>query len=120
MGIYEQLNHPYRQIVDRLVAYARLTDWHTCHRLLSQTYAALDRGRDRFPGIEPSRDFSHIVGAMIERLDAPPVDDIVQAVIYAVSAEEEHRKASQAWFDRHPTAFDAIWRSPPDGDARLH
>lgn len=110
MGIYPQLSHPYRQIVDRLVAHTRHSDWRTCHGLLSHTYAALDRGRDRFPGIEPSRDFSHIVGAMIERLDDPPVDGVVQAVIYAVSAEEQHRKASAAWFDQHPKIYDAIWK----------
>lgn len=120
MGIYDALTPGYQQIVDRLTAYARLTGWRTCHGFLTSTYAALGRGRDRFPGIEPSRDFSHIVGAMIERMGEPGIDDMTQAVIYAVSAEEAHRKASQAWFDRNPAAFDAIWGREPGSGTPLH
>ncbi len=115
MQIYQSLIPPYQQIVDRLVAYARFSDWQTMRVFLASTYEKLTLNAEKFPAIEPEVDFSHMVAAMIERLEAPRVADADQAVVYAVSAEVAHRDASEDWFASHPQEFDAIWASANRG-----
>lgn len=103
---YDSLIPPYRQIVDRLAAYTRLSDWHGCRSALTSTYEALLRHEG---GVAPERDFAHMVAALIERVDTPEIANADQAVIYAVSAESAHRDMASDWFDEHPEDFERAW-----------
>lgn len=118
MRHYESLVPPYRSIVDRLVICARYADWRTARLFLTATYSALSRHGLKDADIQPEADFSALVAAMIERLETPAVSDTDQAVVYAVSADASHRKASEAWFAVHPAQMEEVWR--PIRRSRLH
>lgn len=109
MRIYNSLIPPYQHIVDRIVAYTRLTDWHTCRAYLTSTYEALSRHGERFETIEPENDLAHMVTALIERIGAEVIHDREQAVVYAISADPEHRRMAEEWFTDHAEDFEQVW-----------
>lgn len=117
--VYEALIPPYRNIVDRLVVETWNADWRTRRHYLTSVYDALYRNRDKVPDMVPERTLSFLVAGLIERLDSPPIEDRMQAAIYAVSADPNHRAASGYWFDRHPAEHAAIQDEIETG-SRLH
>lgn len=109
MHAYSTLIPPYQQIVDRIAAYTRQSDWQVCRAFITSTFDALSRYGERFEAIEPQTDLSHMVAALIERLDGPGISGRDQAAIYAISADALHRKAAEDWFRQHPEELEKVW-----------
>ncbi len=118
-GAYERLIPPFRSLVDRLLADTEGEGWAVRRAYLASIYDALDRGRDERPALDPEASLSAIIAAVIERAGAPAIAEVMQAGIYAASAEPAHRAASAAWFDLHPDQF-ALIRQEMAGGRTLH
>ncbi|MGE5506725.1 MAG: hypothetical protein ACM31L_20045 [Actinomycetota bacterium] len=119
-SVYNEIIAPWRAIVDRMLIDTVAEGWEVRRAYLASVYAALQRGHQKAPlAVDPEAALSDIVAALIERLDTPPIDNRLQAGIYATSALPAHQVAAAAWFDRNPDEYAAIQKEL-EGGLRLN
>jgi hypothetical protein len=105
--LYEKLNGDMRKMVDRYAQKLRPLDWNRRSDLLIE--AALPFGEELAPD-KASLASRGFVTAVLERWDAPEVDDPRQALLYLTSLNPEHQALAKDYLDAHPEMREIVER----------
>lgn len=105
--LYEKLNGEMRKMVDQYARKLRPLGWKRRSDLLVQ--ASLPFGEELAPD-KASLASRGFVTAVLERWEAPEVDDPHQALLYLTSLNPEHQALAKSYLDAHPEMREAVER----------
>ena len=105
--LYEKLNGEMKKTVDQYARRLRPMAWNRRSDLLIQ--AALPFGEELAPD-KASLASRGFITAVLERWDAPEVDDPRQALLYLTSLNPDHQAQAKRYLDEHPEMKEAVER----------
>jgi hypothetical protein len=97
--LYEKLNAEMQATVNAYVGRLKVLDWKRRSNLLIDS--SLPFGQD-LPPDKAKTAARGFVTAVIERLGAPEVTDVYQALLYLASLDPDHRSRAERWLEEHP------------------
>ena len=103
--LYEKLNGDMRKMVDQYARKLRPLDWNRRSDLLVQ--ASLPFGEELAPD-KASLASRGFVTAVLERWDAPEVDDPRQALLFLTSLNPDHQALAKRYLDAHPEIREVV------------
>jgi hypothetical protein len=103
--LYEKLNPEMKRMVDDYARRLQVYDWGRRSELLAEV--SLPFGEELDPRRAKIAAAGFLTG-VLERWDLREIENLIQARIYLMSLNPEHRALAASWLDEHPEERAAI------------
>jgi hypothetical protein len=97
--LYEKLSEPMQEMVDHYAEKARTLPWTQTSNLIGEASKQLS---EEFTGRQARVASRGFLTAVLERLEPAEVNDPLQACLFTLSLNPEHRRMADQYLDQNP------------------